>query len=203
MKRPHISKARAGQEFAERMRRARAAKRGRPAARKGKRNPDGPDMEQLAKAAKLSGEFHGRPPRKVTVVEEEYRFQAECADLGSLTELQIKLPHGRAVLEGSRGIRVTCSPNGKQLYFVKGDQTVDLGAMGFTRDDERDHVEIGEIVSIVYFTSKEFHNFEPTEYRHKFGDEGGRRPTLHYDGLNERIFVSGGTYIVKPEGIVN
>jgi hypothetical protein len=66
----------------------------------------------------------------------------------------------------------------------------------------KDHVEIGPCVEICYHTKKGFHQFEPIDYYHKFGKPGGVAPVLNYDVLNRRPYLSGGTYHVKPEGIV-
>jgi len=96
--------------------------------------------------------------------------------------------------------RVAASPDGKQLYLVGGDQSVDLSDLGL---DARDHVVLGEAERIVYRTSKAYHNFQPTDYVHRFAEDGGERPILAYDTLNERLYFVGGSYQVKPEGIVN
>lgn len=100
-------------------------------------------------------------------------------------------------------VRVAASGNGRQLCFVGGDQQLDLQSIALAADPDKDHVAIGPVKQIDYFTSKAFHNFEPTQYFHRFGEEGGSLPILCFDTLNQALYLVGGDYRVKPEGIVN
>jgi len=157
-----------------------------------------------AEAAKLTEQFHGRPARKVRELETEETQRYVLAELGRLQELVVILPTGRAVkLEFTRRPRLAASPEGGALYFEGGDQKLDLAALGIKNDTGKDHLEIGQVLKIVYRTSKAFHSFEPTDYVHTFGEDGGTLPTLAYDVLNRRLYLIGGTYQVRPEGIVN
>jgi len=150
-------------------------------------------------AAALTEAFHGRPAKKVTELSEIVSERAELADLGRLVSLELlgyKLPF-------DSNVRLASTPEGGSLYFVGGDQALDLASLGIEDATGKDHMDIGQVKYITYFTSKAFHNFEPMEYRHKFGEDGGELPLLCYDTLNEALYLVGGTYTVKPEGIVN
>ena len=69
---------------------------------------------------------------------------------------------------------------GGQLYFDDGDQTLDLRALGLDYQLPKDHVEIGPVKKIHYLTTKDFHDFEPVHYHHKFGEEGNANPRLRH-----------------------
>lgn len=160
----------------------------------------------LARAAALSEKFHGRPARKVRDIEELVKSRIELADLGSMVSLDV-IPLGknqrRQTIEFARGTRLACSPDGGQLYFVGGDQMIDLKALGLDYQLPKDHVTIGPATVIEYHTSKAFHDFEPTNYVHEFAEEGGEEPILGFDTINQRLYLIGGSYQVRPEGIVN
>lgn len=157
-----------------------------------------------AAAARLSAKFHGRTPRQVTEYDEAVLEHSELADLGRMVELQV-IDSGRYVvpLEFSGNVRLACTPDGGQLYFVGGDQALPLRKLQLTKDLPKDHLTIGPVLKIAYFTSKAFHSFEPSTYEHEFGEEGGSLPWLNYDVLNQKLYLTGGSYRVKREGIVN
>jgi hypothetical protein len=161
------------------------------------------NTDTAAAAAALSEKFHGRAVRKVREIVETVDEPTDLADLGRLVELQ--LLQGRHVrpLEFRAGVRVGCTPDGGQLYFVGGDQEIDLAALDLKRWLPKDHVTLGPVARIAYFTSKAFHNFEPSTYEHEFGEERGVMPLLHYDVRNRKLYLTGGSYQVRPEGIVN
>jgi len=168
------------------------------AGRKRKRNPD----DELQAAARLSEEFHGRPARTVRELEQIEHSRDTLADLGRLISFTVWLDEDKPVELEFRGVRLACSPDGGQLYLT-GNQRLDLAALGLNRYLPKDHITVGLVESVVYHTSKAFHNFEPIEYEHTFGEEGGELPTLGYDVLSEKFYLTGGSYQVKPEGIVN
>ena len=99
-------------------------------------------------------------------------------------------------------MRLACTPNGGQLYFVGGDQSIDLAALRIDAEG-KDHADVGEVLLVSYLTKKGFHNFEPIEYGHNFGEDGGILPTLHYDTRNKLLYLSGGSYVVTDAGIEN
>ncbi|HUW79490.1 MAG TPA: hypothetical protein VMV54_01195 [Acidocella sp.] len=160
---------------------------------------------ETAAAGQLSEKFHGRPPRTITDTTETRRERFALAELGTLQELTVVKDDGRAsrIQFTTKKPKLAVSPDGRQLYIEGGDQEIDLATLGITPAERRDHVELGALWKIVYRTSKGFHNFTVTDYVHEFGEEGGRLPTLVYETLNNAFYVIGGTYLVKPEGIVN
>ncbi len=171
------------------------------AARKRRRNSE---ASEAAAAQAMTEQFHGRPMRQVREVAERYETPTQLADLGRLVQLVVWLDEDRPVELRFRGnVRVACTGDGGSMYFVGGDQRLDLEAIGRAEYLPKNHVRIGEVETIVYFTSKDFHDFEPMEYEHEFGEEGGELPELAYDSLNQKLYLIGGSYTVRREGIVN
>lgn len=165
----------------------------------GRRNP-----EQAAAA--MYEKFHGRPATKVETFTEAVKEHGWLAKMGRLLYLLVKVSSREAKLLdfSKKGVRCACTENGGQIYFVGGDMEVDLGGFpGVKGTLPKDHVELGPCIEIGYHTQKGFHNFEPTDYYHKFGKPTGEPPIVNYDVLNNRPYLVGGTYQVKPEGIVN
>lgn len=164
---------------------------------------NGADADEL-KASKLTEQFHGRPAKKVTDVEEIEQEHSVLADLGRLLELEVWFDADKAATLAFTGnVRMACSPDGGTLYFVGGDQKLALKELGLAEWLPKDRVTVGEVERIVYRTSKAFHNFEPTDYEHTFAEEGGELPILGYDTLNGKLYLTGGSYQVRPEGIRN
>lgn len=158
---------------------------------------------EAAQAAELAGQFHQRRSEKIREIEEEVQERTELAELGGLVSLEVATERaGRLTLEPAPGIRVAASADGGQLYFVGGDQALELEKFRLSAEP-KDYVVLGTLCKIVYDTRKGFHNFERIHYVHRMGEDGGKSPTLCYDVLNRRIFVVGGTYRVRREGIVH
>lgn len=61
--------------------------------------------------------------------------------------------------------------------------------------------ELGQLVSLEYSTEKEGDG--PSLYTHKFGEEGGRKPTLAVDPTTRDLHIVGGSYTVERRGIVD
>ena len=163
----------------------------------GKSNPD--------TAEEMYQTFHGRPPAKIKHVTEQEDYPVDVADCGKLLQLDVILNGSSKAteLKSTGNVRLWTTPDGGQLYFHGGDQRLDLDALGLADGLPKDHLEIGPVFKIHYLTSKDFHDFEPVHYHHKFGEAGGRPPVLNYDTRNRRMYLSGGTYQVKREGIIN
>jgi hypothetical protein len=175
--------------------------RGNPCHRRKGKNPG--DGDELAAAAALSEQFHGRPAHTVREVSDEVAERTQLADLGRMLVLLVQDDNGRFRLPFRSGVRLASSPDGGQLYFVGGDQVIDPAQLGLEAALPKDHLVLGEVVEIGYHTSKAFHNFEPIDYHHTFGEKSGIRPVLNYDNLSHQLYLSGGAYQVRPEGIVN
>ena len=159
---------------------------------------------KIVDAAQMSEKFHGRPARKVTTHKERVTEPDTLADLGRLLNLKVHIgPNHDADFDFTGNIRVACTSDGGQIYFVGGRQAIDLKALRLDHLLPKDHVLIGDVRQITYYTCKVFHDFEPIRYYHNFGDEGGERPMLMYDVHNRLLYLVGGSYQVKPEGISN
>lgn len=114
--------------------------------------------------------------------------------------------------------------SGTQVYLQGGDQSLDIPALKIPSPD-RDSIVIGEAWGICYSTRKSFDKFALLDYCHGFGEESahprlrkgadlwedarppeklfstGQLPTLRYDNLNSKLYLDGGIYTIKPEGI--
>ncbi len=156
-------------------------------------------------AAALYEQFHGKPPDQATTHRREIEYRDQLAELGKLKRLDIITVAGSAhELDFSGPVMVCSEPYGRQLYIIGGSQKLDLDSLDLGNSDlEKDHIFLGACPFICYDTVKGFHNFEPTIYGHEFAEEGGEYPMLHYDQLNRLLFFTGGSYQVRPEGIVD
>ena len=172
-----------------------------PKAKRRKRN--------YADAADLYTKFHGRGPHgtidtKLPIA--DYDGNKELGQLGKLVSLTID-GHGffrKKISWGSREAPdLAATPNGKQLYFVGGNQDLSDALESLPIDNRGNRVTLGAAYQIEYFTQKGFDNFQPVTYYHDLGEETGHRPRVVYDKRKKRIHLVGGAYVVKPEGIVN
>lgn len=156
-----------------------------------------------ADAIGMYEKFHGKAPGRIVEYEELVNFPHHFAELGKLKELRINLDSANRKYPFTNfgDCKVVCTPDGENIYFVGGDQRIDLDMCEIGGD--KDMVELGPCVYICYHTTKDFHDFAPIDYYHEFGEENGIQPMLAYDRLNRKLFLMGGDYRVKREGIVN
>jgi hypothetical protein len=174
----------------------------------GQPNPE--EIEISDSAVELYEDFHGRPPDKIEEHVEQIEVQRDLAQLGTLTELKVATISGLDATiafdpdDPQKRVQLASSPDGKQLFFVGGDQSVDLEAVGMSGAKwVRDSMVLGVLYELTYRTEKGFDSFRLTDYYHELGEETGVQPLLIYDPLNERLSVSGGQYQIRREGIVN
>lgn len=165
--------------------------------KKKKRNP----ADESGGAKKLYERFHQKKATKAVVYPRSNKGPADVAELGTVVELHVTTPSkGKFVLK-PKGVKLTSTANGKSLYFVGGDQaSIPVAAMG--GDAARDHVRLGRLDRVVYLTKKGFHDFEPVEYSHHMGEDGGWKPDLCFDTRNRLMYVVDGSYEVKRAGII-
>ena len=179
-----------------------------------KRNPMG-DAESLYE------DFHGRPAGEVVEVEYEEHEHETLTGLGDLCQLKIITPFKKdcvinvcptkspkdlpdpSQLSRDERIILSCSEDGKQLYFIGGDQSVDVEALGFGEDDIKDSMLLGVLYEVTYQAEKGFDKFQLTNYYHKLGEDTGVEPVLIYDPVSHLLKVSGGQYKVEAPGIIN
>jgi hypothetical protein len=171
------------------------------------KNPGGTEASKEA-----FEEWHGFPATNVLDIEEVEQYRKHLADLGGMEELEVCLPKGNKVVPigFDHDTRLCVSADRKQLYFVGGNQSLDLPALVelklITEDEaEKDSVVIGECKSITYYTKKVHLQGpkKPVPYMHEFGEENGTLPMLVYDRLSGKMGLSGGSYSVKDTGINN
>jgi len=170
--------------------------------RRGKKNPDA----ALQEASGLYEQFHGRGPSKVIEMQIDEQRRGTYTALGELWELHFKAPNRQLIKLGFEGnhVKLASSPSGKQLYLIGGDQVMPEHILRqFGAEGEKDFVDLGEAVSIVYVTRKGFDGFKESAYIHKFGEEGGSRPEGFYNRLQRNIILAGGSYRIEAPGIIN
>jgi hypothetical protein len=172
----------------------------RAGGRKRRRNQE-PGSIESAEAGFQS--FHGKPPGKILEYDEEVHYPEHYFELGKLVELRFFLNEANPDFALTRfgACQVVATPDGANIEFFGGDQSIDLAALDISTD--KNLVELGPCTYISYHTVKGFHDFEPTTYWHQFGEEDGIFPGLVYDRLNKRLHLTSGNYRVRPEGIVN
>ena len=161
-------------------------------------------QNSMSGAKAMFEQFHGKPAGRIIDYEQVYRYPDKFAEIGlPLRELRFDLDtHNRDFPLSDFGrCQVVTTPDGTNIYFLGGDQKIDFDALNISSD--KDFVELGPCTYIEYHTVKGFHDFEPTDYRHRFGEEDGVQPVLAYDRRNHTLFLIGGAYRVRPEGIVN
>ncbi len=178
--------------------------RNRPARRK--RN-SGEGGEQKG-AEEMFAKFHGRRPTTVQDIEIRQQDRRNLAGLGQLMYLQTK--HGIPMKFSEHDkVIVACDPEGNQIYFVGGNQDLSDILEQAQINCQKDLIDVGECQYIIYTADKDFDNFQELDYQHEFGEEDvkkgekARRPRLMFDRQNRQMYLVGGAYEVKREGIVN
>jgi hypothetical protein len=177
--------------------------RGRSNPRGRKRNGEIEDAQAMFK------KFHGRKSTTIEEIQQRQQYRRTMSGLGVLMFLRTDLTqewNGKGVgLQFSEEDKVIVSsdPAGNQIYFLGGNQDVTgiLPKRGVDRN--KDFIDMGECDCIIYTADKDFDGFEPKDYQHEFGEETGERPRLMFDRLNQQLYLIGGAYEVKREGIVN
>jgi hypothetical protein len=168
------------------------------------RNPRRRNQEDGMQGAEKQFEsFHQSPAKRIIEYDTPYKYPAEFAELGRLKELRFDLDSSNRdfPLTHFGTCQAVVTPDGSNIYFLGGDQKIDLAAVDIASD--KDFVELGPCTYICYHTQKGFHDFEPIDYFHRFGEEDGIFPNLVYDRLNRALFLVSGNYRVRAEGIVN
>jgi hypothetical protein len=183
------------------------------AKRQRRRNPGLDEIE--TKAEQLYEAFHGKPAEQFIEIEEPVYHHRTMADLGELREIQIILADGKHLATigfQGKGIRTAAAGvkkdgrgiYGTELHLVGGDQELDLASLKVSdAEATKPTVAVGHAHKITYFTSKHFHKFVPSEYEHELGEETGVKPLFCYDPRSRKMFLSGGEYEIRPEGITN
>jgi hypothetical protein len=174
-------------------------------------------------------DFHGAPPNETLAITETEHVHGHLAGLGDLVCMTVKVSGGKKAgssvelnapdpskAADANIVRVACNEDRNQIYFVGGDQALDVKALGFRESFDIDHdgetfeatelkdlMVIGEVHKLTYRTEKEFDGFEEIDYFHKVGEDTRVRPFLLYDTLNQKMKLAGGEYTIHAKGIVN
>lgn len=153
-------------------------------------------------AARMFKTFHGRKATTVQDIATRMQDRRTLSGLGKMVYLQTVdgLP---IKFTAADKVMLACDPEGQQLYFVGGNQDVTGILKQAGIESRKDLIDVGECQIICYATDKDFDNFEEIDYQHEFGEEGGALPMLVFDRLNKSLFLVGGDYQIKREGIVN
>lgn len=167
-----------------------------------RRNPD-----ELDQAADLYREFHGREPKEILEIQESDLARREYTALGDAVELRFILPDGERRLHiafsESDQVKLASSPDGRQLYFLGGDQDIVDALEQNGVDTTRELIDLGDAIFVSYDASKWQTDFKPTIWEHKLGEESGIHPRGFFDRLKRRIFLAGGNYRVERPGIID
>ncbi len=157
--------------------------------------------------------FHGKPATSTIFVNEEFEEVRDLETLGILVNFwvaTIRDPRKGTLIETSDAdgdfdevgadedtVFLASNKSGTQIYFVGGDQSLDLDKLKFTGDWVKPSMVIGVMYELTYRTRKKFDKFELTDYYHALGEETGDQPMLMYDSLSPHCAVSGGKYKIK------
>lgn len=171
-----------------------------------KRNGATSDAEELYE------QFHGRAATGSIDYVETLSLPETFVELGDLVDMTVLGTHVKsAVLTApdpdsrnlNKIVKLATSSNGKQIYFIGGDQSLDLAALGFEDSQIKHNMMIGVLKIVTYRTQKGFDKFKTIDYYHELGEETGNPPYLTYDPVNKLMHVVGGNYCIKPEGITD
>ena len=168
--------------------------------RRRKLNPD-----QQAEAEELYTMFHGEKPEEILEVQESAAMRQTYSGLGDLLQLVVERASDQKQIEllfEGDDVIVASSPDGKQLYFIGGNQNLNGSLEQFDADTSKDFMDLGECVEIAYHTRKYFDGFQPIDYFHKLGEETGEIPRLFYNKIQKRMMLVGGAYKVELENLV-
>jgi hypothetical protein len=135
--------------------------------------------------ASLHQDFLGRPVRHTDVMIAPTNAPRDLAKLGDLHKLiseteTFKFSPGEAVL----------AANARGDLFVVGDVVIESNG------------NFGSLLQVEYIAKKNHLDDKTITYFHKFGDEGGKRPTLRSD-KDGHFQIAGGDYTIESEGITN
>lgn len=174
-----------------------------------------PDDSDISDARSLYSDFHGEDSDGETEYVETLELPDNFVELGDLVSLRVITTHGKKPKDvtisapdpdrhdAHEVVKLASAPDGKQLYFIGGNQSLELNKLDFNNDEIKPAMFIGVLCEVTYRTRKGFDKFKLTDYYHHLGEETGNEPILTYDETNNLMHVVGGAYKVKDVGIVN
>ena len=173
-----------------------------------KKNPSGI-------AHQVYEEFHGEPPSETVIVEKKVHFHKHLASAGELRKLEVRrrVDRGITTLTRFKGALLAFNEAKNQLFVEGGDQTISLEAFGIDPNEAHEMETLGQVLAIDYFTDKTHLGDEGgvATYEHEFRTTNelgkhvvvkiARYPDLIYSVPNEQLYFSGGSYLIRAEGI--
>ena len=178
--------------------------------KKRKKNPDSAEQ-----ARELREGFSGEPSEHYTVRDEPHVPAGDYTDCGEFIAVAVKptsTGEAKSVQEISfpgRDLELISDPSGRQLYIVGTGQDLSETDLRMFTDSDAELVDLGECRVISYGMIK-FGSEVPASARgedarwdHKFGEEGGRCPTIFYDRKMRRLILSRATYRIEGAWIRN
>lgn len=157
-------------------------------------------------------EFHGYAPNETVHVVATRHHHRHLAAAGELRKLEVLGIDGkRHTITGFGDALFTFNESKNQLFVTGGDQSINIEDFGITEPHEIE--TLGQVEKIDYFTNKEHLGDEGGEavYTHKLRttNENGkhvtvkiaRYPDLIYRVREQSLEFSGGSYVIRAEGI--
>jgi len=163
-------------------------------------------------AADAYEEFHGHPSKEIVTVTKQVHVHEHLASAGELRGMTIKGIDGRLhEVKGFKKALLAFNESKNQLFVEGGDQSLNLADFGIRKPHELE--TLGKLVALDYFTTKDHLGDEggTAVYSHKLRttNQNGqhvvvtiaRYPDVIYRTLDEQFEFSGGSYVIRAEGI--
>lgn len=181
--------------------------RQKQALRRASRNPSESHL-----AVKLFESFHGKKASEIIEAQRSAVMRLDYTAIGPLVALgfdDCEFSESKLVsqwdqcpnigFDGDK-VKLASAPNGRQIYFIGGNQNLDPCLEQFEGiDPQKDLIDLGEVFFVVYVARKVHSKFEPVEWMHRFGDKNKTRPRLAYDKLKKEITLIGGEYFIDTK----
>jgi hypothetical protein len=165
-----------------------------------------------AASAQAFEDFHGHPSTELVVLTKKVHIHEHLAAAGELRALVVKGVDGQVhTIKGFKGALLAFNEALNQLFVEGGDQSLNLADFGISRPHELE--TLGKVKAIDYHTTKSHLGDEggTAVYAHQFRttNENGRHvvveiaryPDLIYRTLDQQFEFSGGSYVIRAEGI--
>ena len=182
----------------------------------GARNPSKRNPAEAA--AEGFEQFHGHPPDEEVVVTKKVHFHQHLSGAGELRKLVVRGidfgSTGRVItLKRFGGALLAFNESKNQLFVEGGDQKINPEDFGIDPSGAHELETLGQVTSIDYFTEKTHLGDEGglATYEHGFRmtNENGQHivvkiakyPDLIYSVPDEQLLFSGGSYLIRAEGI--
>jgi hypothetical protein len=163
-------------------------------------------------AAEAFEDFHGHASEEVVTVTKKIHRHDHLAAAGELRRIKVDGIDGyRHTIGGLDGAILAFNEARNQLFIEGGDQSLNLNDWGIRKPHEVE--TLGKVTELDYFTTKTHLGKEggTAVYNHRLRttNQDGRHvvvtiaryPDLIYRVLDQQLEFSGGSYIIRAEGI--